>query len=131
MQTWKVYSHNQTSMKKSNTYIRRYEGCMTDCVAYYLNLHPENVPLFVKWGRKAWNKKFRAWWGKRGYAVRWDFCKTPPKRGKHIIVGNSLVWKKYSHMVVYRNGKVAYDPSFPSRWKDNRITHRLIVKKLK
>lgn len=116
-------------MKKSETYRRRYEGCMTDCVAYYLNLHPEHVPLFVKWG-KDWSKKFRNWWKRKGYIVRWELCKTPPKRGTHLIVGNSLVWKKYSHMVVYRNGKLVYDPSYPSKWKNKRITHRLIIKKI-
>jgi len=115
--------------KKTDAYIRRYKGCMTDSVAYYLNLHPEKVPLFIKYG-KNWSKKFRSWWKQRGYEVRWDFCKKPPKKGVHIIVGDSLVWKRYSHMVVYRNGKLAYDPTYPSKWKDNRITHRLIVKKL-
>jgi hypothetical protein len=117
-------------IKKTDAYIRRYEGCMTDSVAYYLNLHPENVPLFVKYG-KGWAKKFRNWWKRKGYIVRWELCKKPPKRGKHIIVGDSLVWKKYSHMVVYKNGKLAYDPSYPSRWKDNRITHKLVVRKIK
>jgi len=116
-------------MKKTEQYKRRYEGCMTDCVAYYLNLHPENVPLFINWG-KDWSKKFRTWWRRSGYEVRWDFCKKPPKKGMHIIVGDSLVWKKYSHMVVYKNGKLIYDPTYPSKWKDNRITHRLIIKKL-
>lgn len=117
-------------MRKTDAYIRRYEGCMTDSVAYYLNLHPENVPLFVKFG-KDWIKKFKNWWKRKGYTVRWELCEKPPKKGKHIIVGNSLVWKKYSHMVVYKNGKLAYDPNYPSKWKDHRITHRLVVSKIK
>lgn len=117
-------------MKKTDDYIRRYEGCMTDCVAFFLDKHPENVPLFVKLGKK-WSVKFRAYWKRHGYAVRWELASKAPKRGTHIMVGDSLVWKKYSHMVVYRSGKLVYDPAFPSKWRDNRITHRLVVKKLK
>jgi hypothetical protein len=29
--------------------------------------------------------------------------------------------------VVYKNGKCIYDPQYPSKWKDNRITHRLVL----
>lgn len=117
-------------MRKTDAYRRAYEGCMTDCVAYYFNVHPENVPLFVKYGKKEWSKKFREWWRKQGYFVWWELCNEVPKRGTHLVVGNSLKWKSYSHMVVYKNGKLVYDPNYPSKWKDSRITHRLIVRKL-
>ena len=109
--------------------LRRTQGCMTDSVAYYFNIHPENVPLFV-YPRAKWSKRFKSFFKRRGYKVFWINCSTVPKRGKHIVVGNSLTWKTYSHMVVYKNGKLAYDPSYPSQWKDNRVTHRLIVTKI-
>lgn len=54
----------------------------------------------------------------------------PPKRGMHIVCGKSLKWKTYAHVVVYKNGKLTYDPNYPSVWSHKRITHRLILKKL-
>lgn len=110
------------------TKLRRTQGCLTDCIAYYLNLHPENVPYFV-YPREKWMDRVRKFFKKHGYYVYWDLCTVPPKRGVHIICGNSLVWKTYAHVVIYKNGKLKYNPTYPSNWKDSRITHRLIVKR--
>ena len=109
--------------------MRRTQGCLTDCVAYYLNLHPENVPYFV-YPREGWNLRLMNFFKKHGFDIKWDFCKKPPKRGTHIVCGNSLKYKTFAHVVVYKNGKLVYDPNYPSKWKDNRITHKLIIKKL-
>jgi len=109
--------------------LRRTQGCLTDCVAYFLNIHPENVPYFV-YPREGWNDRLKAFFLKHGYRVHWQNFIDIPKKGKHIVCGDSLKWKTYAHVVVYKNGKLAYDPQYPSKWKDNRITHRLIVKKL-
>lgn len=47
----------------------------------------------------------------------------------HIVSGNSKKWKTYAHVVVYKNGKMVYDPNYPSDWKtDKRATHRLFIK---
>jgi len=112
------------------TKLRRTQGCMTDCVAYFLNLHPEHVPFFV-YPREGWNNRLKKFFKKHGYIVRWELATKAPKRGTHIIVGDSLVWKTYSHMVVYKNGKLVYDPNFPSKWTDKRITHKLVINKVK
>ncbi len=106
--------------------LRRTQGCLTDCIAYWLNLHPENVPYFV-YPRKGWMDRVKAYFRKHGYAVHWVKCDAPPRRGKHIVCGHSLEWKTFAHVVVYRAGKLAYDPNYPSKWRDCRITHRLIV----
>ena len=108
--------------------LRNTQGCLTDCVAYYLNIHPKNVPYFV-YPREGWNKRLKKFFRKYGYKVHWEQCDTPPKRGVHIIQGDSLIWKTYGHSVVYKNGKLIYDPQYPSKWKDNRVTHKLVVKK--
>lgn len=42
-------------------------GCLTDCVARLLNLHPECVPHFVS--RKDWPKSLRAFLRKHGLAL--------------------------------------------------------------
>lgn len=110
--------------------LRRTQGCLTDCVAYFLNIHPENVPYFV-YPRKGWNDRLKTFFKKHGYLVYWNLCKTPPKRGKHIICGDSLTWKTFSHVVVYNKGKLVYDPDYPSRWNDKRITHILKIIKIK
>ena len=111
--------------------LRRTQGCLTDCVAYVLNLHPENVPFFV-YPRKGWNKRLKAFFKKHGYRAEWRACfpEWIPKKGVHILCGNSLKWKTYAHVVVYKNGKLDYDPDYPSKWSDKRITHKLILKRL-
>src|SRR3990167_7737716 len=111
--------------KRNIERLRATQGCLTDCVAFLLNLHPRNVPYFV-YPRKDWMRRVKAYFNRHGYVVWWTLCKTPPKRGTHIVCGNSLKWKNAAHVVVYKNGKLIYDPHYPSKWKDKRITHRLI-----
>lgn len=116
------YTRNITKLRKT-------QGCLTDCVAYYLNLHPEHVPFFV-YPREGWMKRVKAFFKKHGYSVFWLNMPDVPKRGMHIVCGNSVRWKTSAHVVVYKNGKLAYDPNYPSDWKDERITHRLIVQSI-
>jgi len=111
------------------TKLRRTQGCLTDCIAYYLNLHPENVPFFV-YPRKDWMKRVKQFFKKYNYSAYWINITDVPKRGTHIVCGNSLIWKTYAHVVVYKSGKLIYDPNYPSNWSDKRITHRLIVQPL-
>ena len=106
--------------------LKRTEGCLTDCVAYVLNLHPEHVPYFVR-PRQGWMARLRRFLRRHGYTARWVPCERPPKRGTHIVCGDSLRWKTCAHAVVYRAGRLAYDPQYPSLWQGNRITHRLIL----
>ena len=110
--------------------LRRTAGCLTDCVAYFLNIHPENVPFFV-YPRKGWNVRLRKYFKKHGYNTLWELNSNVPKRGKWIVSGNSTKWKTFAHVVVYRNGKLVYDPNYPSDWKDTRVTHRLNLYKIK
>ena len=107
--------------------LRRTQGCLTDCIAYYFNLHPEKVPFFV-YPRNGWSQRLKRFFKRRGYKAFWQGCLRPPKSGLHILCGDSLRWKTASHAVVYRDGKLVYDPKYPSEWSDKRITHRLIVK---
>lgn len=109
--------------------LRQTQGCLTDCIAYYFNLHPEHVPFFV-YPREGWMNRIKIFFMKRGYVCYWTLAKSVPKRGTHIVCGDSLKWKTATHAVVYKNGKLVYDPQYPSLWNDKRITHRLIVKKL-
>lgn len=125
-------SEGWQAMKRDIARLRRTQGCLTDCVAYYFNVHPERVPLFI-YPRGAWIKRLRRFFRARGYTITWrDILFAPiPATGAHIVCGDSLVWKMAAHCVVYRNGKMVYDPNFPSQWKKQRITHRLIVRKAK
>ena len=111
--------------------LRRTQGCLTDCVAYYFNLHPDNVPFFV-YPRKDWMKRVKEFFKKRGYIAYWLIADASdiPKRGKHIVCGDSLKWKTSAHAVVYGSGKLVYDPDYPSDWSDKRITHRLVVQRI-
>jgi hypothetical protein len=115
--------------KRNIQRLRQTQGCLTDCVAYVLNIHPERVPYFV-YPREGWMMRFRRFFRKHGYAVRWLPCTEPPRRGVHIVCGDSLRWKTAAHVVVYRAGKLAYDPNYPSNWSEDRITHRLITERV-
>ena len=74
--------------------------------------------------------RLRRFFQRYGLAVRWEPCTQVPKRGTHIVCGNSLKWKTYAHVVVYRAGRLVFDPNYPSKWSDARVTHRLIVRGL-
>lgn len=112
--------------KRNITRLRHKHGCLTDCVAYVLNLHPHRIPYFV-YPRDGWMDRLRAFFKKHGWEVRWHECSTPPARGTFIVCGDSLKYKTYCHVVVYRSGKLVFDPQFPSEWSDKRITHRLVM----
>ena len=119
-------SSKKAWVRKNIKRLRRTQGCLTDCVAFYLNLHPERVPYFV-YPRHGWNDRLKRFFARYGLKVYWTTCRKVPKRGMHIVCGNSLNWKTYAHVVVYRNGRIAYDPDWPSRWNRERLTHRLVV----
>lgn len=116
--------------KRNIDRLRQTQGCLTDCVAYFLNVHPQNVPYFV-YPREGWNERLKAFFKKHGYKANWNKIEFAPlkKSGLQIVCGNSLKYKTYAHCVVYRGKNLVYDPQFPSKWKDNRITHRLILTK--
>jgi hypothetical protein len=113
--------------KRNIVRLRRTQGCLTDCIAYWLNLHPDNVPYFV-YPREGWMDRVKTFFRRQGYVVYWVACDAAPKRGTHIVCGDSLAWKTFAHVVVYRAGRLVYDPNFPSHWRDNRITHRLVIR---
>lgn len=116
-------------LKKNETRLRREQGCLTDCVAYYFNLHPENVPYFV-YPRKGWAARLKAFFRRRGIKGKWMKSSWVPSRGTYLVIGDSKVWKTYSHCVVYKNGRLAYDPDYSRAWDDSRITHVFMTEKL-
>ena len=104
---------------------------MTDCVAYYFNMHPDKVPYFIaNRPHTGWARRLREYYKRRGFKARWIETTSVPKRGLHLVTGDSLTFEKYAHAVMYKDGKLVYDPAYPSSWKDCRITHRLEVTKL-
>lgn len=111
--------------------LRRTQGCLTDCIGYILNLHPEHVPYFV-YPRVGWNDRLKKFFKKHGYSTRWKPCsaRTIPKRGTYIIQGNSLMYKNAGHVVIYKNGKMVYDPQFPSKWSNKRVKYILLLKRV-
>ena len=114
---------------KNELRLRRTQGCLTDCIAYYLNLHPDKVPYFV-YPRDGWMERVKKFFNKQGYEAHWIKCGKSPQKGIHIVCGDSLIWKTYAHVVIYKNGKLIYDPDYPTKWNDKRITHRLVIKRL-
>ena len=119
---------NQTrgGMQKNRRERWKY-GCLTDCVAWLFNYHPDKVPLFV-FPRKGWSRRLKRFVANRGYSARWERTTNIPTRGTHIVCGDSLSSKRASHAVVYRNGRLVFDPEYPSRWSNRRVTHRLVIR---
>lgn len=116
----------EVKRKRNISRLRQTQGCLTDCVAYILNVHPARVPYFV-YPRKDWCRRLKRYFHRRGFCVRWRMCARIPRRGTYIVSGNSLRWKTAAHVVVYRNGRLAYDPQYPSKWSEKRVTHRLVM----
>ena len=118
--------------KRNFERLRRTQGCLTDCVAYFLNKHPEHVPYFV-YPRNGWNERLKDYLKRNGYRAHWNKIEFAPlkERGLQIVCGDSLKYKTYSHAVVYRGTRLVYDPLYPSKWKNHRITHRLVMTKIK
>ncbi len=106
--------------------LRHTQGCLTDCIAYVLNRHSEKVPYFV-YPRAGWMQRVKRFFAAHGYRASWVPCQRVPRRGVHIVCGPSLTWKTAAHVVVYRAGRLVYDPEYPSRWNTSRITHRLLL----
>lgn len=96
---------------------KRNAGCLTDCVARLLNLHPECVPHFV--GRKDWPKSLRAFLRKHGLGLNclhYDAEELKPNTIA-IVVGRTKGWqnskrgKNERHAVLYVGPKLFYDPN--------------------
>ncbi len=118
-------------MNKAELKLRREAGCLTDCVAWYFNVHPDSVPYFVK-PVKGWVRRLKYYFRQRGLKVTWlKMLKGGiPQKGTWLVCGDSLVLKRTCHCVVYHDGKMVYDPNYPSKWKDSRATHILLVEKI-
>ena len=101
-------------MRKRNIEkMRETQGCLTDCVAFFLNKHPQNVPYFV-YPRVGWNERLKEYFLENGYRAHWDLIENAPlkKGGLQIVCGDSLKYKNFSHCVVYR-GKNGVRPALP------------------
>lgn len=92
-------------------------GCLTDCVARLLNLHPQLVPLFVS--RKRWGLALERFLKKRGLGVRhmtYDAELLKPDF-LAIVIGRPKGWqtakrgKNSRHAVLYVGPKLYYDPN--------------------
>lgn len=109
--------------------LRATQGCLTDSVAFILNLHPHRIPYFV-YPREGWNKRLKTFFKKHGYFVYWTNDRPIVSKGLYIVCGDSLKWKTAAHCVVYRGKKMVFDPQYPSLWRDDRATHRLVIRKI-
>lgn len=107
--------------------LKRIEGkntCLTYCVAHILKINPKKTPFFIKnkyWLRRSLNNFLR----KRGLCYHLYIFKTFDKkvfesiRGKYIVSGKSPRSKSkkrfdaraLNHAVVYKSGKMIYDPA--------------------
>lgn len=103
-------------------------GCLTDCVAFYFNVHPSTVPLFIR-PQKGWVKRLKAFFRRRGYRARFIETRRPPTSGTHIVIGKSVKFPKDSHAVVYRRGRKVWDSAM-SEPSIRYVTHRLQVRRI-
>lgn len=90
---------------------RHTDGCLSDCVAYLLNVHPMSVPFFIE-PEKGWSRRFKGYMRRRGMAGWWGpFSPQPKSHGAYLVVGRSQIRKAGGHCVVYRGSEPVYNPS--------------------
>lgn len=108
--------------------LRATQGCLTDCVAYYFNVHPLSVPFFI-YPRKTWMKRLKAYFKKQGYEIFWAPYTKEKKKILRLVVGNSKNWKTSGHCVVYLGNKKVFDPNLVGNAMKGEPTHQLVVTK--
>lgn len=110
-------------------------GCLTDCVARLLNLHPECVPHFVS--RKDWPKSLRAFLRKHGLGLsclHYDAEALKPNTIAIVIGRPKGSWprgKNERHAVLYVGDKLFYDPNGKRRPFDGQPLSMFVPYKLK
>lgn len=116
------YSYRDTPQER----MRHGGDCLTQCIAYIIDVHPFRVPLFVRPRYKLWWNRVRSYLDSMGYKIR-CFDGIPPNSGYAIVVGTSSE-PGWEHAVVYKNGKMVFDPSnLPTKWRDNRCRRYFII----
>jgi hypothetical protein len=97
--------------------------CLTDCVAYYFNIHPEKVPFFI--GTKHWYRNLKTFFRIRGYilnAVKYHKGLLSNKKKLYLVSGLSprstapvndgkIKHSRLYHMVIYKGTRPHYDPA--------------------
>ena len=114
-------------MKRNIQKLRATQGCLTDCVAYYFNIHPQNVPFFI-YPRETWMRRLKSFFAKRGLRIFWCPYTETNKKIIRLVVGNSKKWKTLAHCVVYKGNKKIYDPNPDGNAMKGKPTHQLVIK---
>lgn len=113
-------------MQKPEKLDRASDDCLTQCVAYYFNIHPHHVPFFVQWGD--WESRMKRFFRRRGYSV----ASLEYKNGVHKMLRTKRLYivqgvspkskarnkhdaRATNHAVVMRRGKVVFDCAYRKR----------------
>ena len=105
--------------KKLKKNLRGYNDCLSDCVAYFFNIHPRRVPWFVS--KPRWQREMESYFSRRGYKIApYDFKSEllSNPRKLYFVQGLSATSKSKTrkhplsthHMVIYKGKKPLYDP---------------------
>jgi hypothetical protein len=99
--------------------------CMTYCVARYFSIPPRQVPFFI--GNANWRDRFERFFRRRKKKIELYYFnkRTLPKRGYCFVVGLSPASKAKTnnphdarnkhHMVLYKDGRLFFDPNHCKR----------------
>lgn len=115
--------------------------CLTDCVAYYFNIHTENVPFFI--GTKSWYKNLKLYFKRRGLvieAVRYHKKLLTNKNKIYLVAGLSprskapadgkIKHSRVHHMVIYKGSKPHYDPAGRKKFLKGKPMWVYLIRKL-
>lgn len=112
--------------------------CFTQCVAYYLDMHPAHVPFFINY--PDWHHYTQRWFRRHGYHIEQMPYKRElmsNKRTLYILQGVSPLSKATKkmhqavhHAAVFRNGKCVFDPNYRRHPFKGRPKLIYIIKKI-
>lgn len=99
--------------------------CLTQCVAYALNIHPKNVPFFI--GSKDWRRSVARYFRKLGLRivpVKYDPKLLANQRKFYIVQGPSWRGRKsqFEHAVIYKGRRRHWDPNIDGRFLRGKPT---------
>lgn len=83
--------------------------CLSDCIAFMLDIHPMNVPYFV--GMHDYVKHMRKFLNKKGMEIlAFPYKEEYLERNTYYMV-QGISPRKNEHVVIYKGKKPFYDPN--------------------
>jgi len=107
-------------------------NCLQACVASYFDLDLNKVPNFMLFGYEIWWEGFFWFVWSLNYKLLGYIEGLPPINDKYYIASVDFGEKyKFSHAIIYKNGKIVHDPHPDGiNENDNIVGYYEIIKRI-